>query len=91
MPKKKRTRTSPKLLVARKLSQEHKGGRASWYDLLPVQDRNYVNMVVDELLLHPEVSLRQVAAGLKEELGLPASISVIRSRLGGLKRDATKS
>ena len=87
MPQKNRpVRRSPASLVATSGALIHSGGTKSWYDKLTNRNREYIDNVVEELLKNPDVSVRGVAAGLKDELGLNASVTVIRLKLSELKR-----
>lgn len=71
-----------KELVERAKSGTRKKPVLSWFDKLPREEQHYVEAVVAAMIDEPETSVNSVAVLLKEELGIPQSLSAIKRLIG---------
>ena len=73
----KRKRTPPSELV----SSTKRCACVSWYNALPIDDRDYVNAVVDVMRSTPSAGIKPVAEKLRNELQLSVSQGTIATKL----------
>ena len=74
----KPSRKTPAEIVA---ASRGNRGPASWYDRLPIKDREFVQLVVREARKCPDASITDIAVALVEELTLTVTRTTVITTL----------